>query len=114
MCTIFCFWKGTPIVYDFENLDNYNKLVACGNEMIIKELRDGHSLKELICTYCEQLNILEKRLYDTFGNNIYNYSDINKIISKSDKVIWFLNVSALLKFKIIDNDEMNGFMIIDN
>lgn len=100
-------------MYDFENIDNYHKSVECGSEMIKEGLRDGYSLKELISTYSEQLNTLEKRLHDTFGNDVYNYSDINKIISKSDKSIWFLNVSALLKLKVINNDNMNGFMLMD-
>lgn len=69
-----------------------------GDDMIISTLKENVSMKCQI------------RIYLMFCNMIYNRKINNKGIYRSDYVQFLNCIMALLKLKIIDNDESNGYM----
>jgi hypothetical protein len=50
------------------------------------------------------------KVYLHFCNMIYNRKKNNKPIYKSDHELFISSIMALLRLKIINNDEQNGYM----
>jgi len=112
------FYKGTmfPITYKGDNI--YGTLKELVDEMIVNELRGGATIPELVSCYKKQLDTIENELY-LIGNQD-NEKKINKGLEKMSKTLnqtpeeinamWCSNIIALLKFKAIPNDDMNGYV----
>ena len=112
------FYKGTvfPVAYKGDNL--YSTFRELVDEMIVKELRGGATIPELVTCYKEQLDIIENELY-LIGNQ-GNEEKINKGLEQMSKTLnqttekinamWVCNIIALLKFKAIPNDDMYGYV----
>ena len=112
------FYKGTmfPITYKGDNF--YGTLKELVDEMIVNELRGGATIPELVSCYKKQLDTIENELY-LIGNQD-NEKKINKGLEKMSKTLnqtpeeinamWCSNIIALLKFKAIPNDDMNGYV----
>lgn len=112
MNTIFAYYKGTSIIYDFENLKKFDELKKLSESLIVDGMRNGYMLNELIKGYVEQLDTIENRMHITFGDKPFYESEFNKIVSPNEKKIWLLNIFALLKLKVINDDKMNGFLLV--
>jgi hypothetical protein len=113
--TLTAYYKGTCISQISSN--NIDKLKKNLTKQIENGLRMGISLQEQINDYKTQLDIIEKLWYESelqYGNdenlridyivNNYGY-DMDTITS-----LWFMNIASLLKLKVIQNDDMNGFV----
>ena len=112
------FYKGTvfPVTYKGDNL--YSTFKEIVDEMIVKELRGGATIPELVTCYKKQLDIIENELH-LIGNQ-GNEKKINKGLEQMSKkffetteeinAMWCCNIIALLKFKAIQNDDMNGYI----
>lgn len=113
--TLFAYYKGTCISQISRN--NMDELKKNLTKQIENGLRMGISLQEQINDYKTQLDIIEKLWYESelqYGNdenlridyivNNYGY-DMDTITS-----LWFMNIASLLKLKVIQNDDMNGFV----
>jgi hypothetical protein len=116
--TLFAYYKGTCISQISSN--NIDKLKKNLTKQIETGLRIGVSLQEQINDYKTQLDHIEKIWYESelkYGNdkssknlridyivNNYGYN-IDTITS-----LWFMNIASLLKLKVIENDDMNGFV----
>lgn len=116
--TLTAYYKGTCISQISSN--NIDKLKKNLTKQIENGLRMGISLQEQINDYKTQLDIIEKLWYESelkYGNdessknlridyivNNYGYN-MDTIIS-----LWFMNIASLLKLKVIQNDDMNGFV----
>ena len=93
-----CFYfKGLLISsYPLSKKKTLNAYLNQGEELIYKS--KGIPIKVQIKTYLQ------------FCNQIYSRKKNNLAIRRSDH-IYFLNcLTALLRLRIIDNDELNGFM----
>jgi len=114
------FYKGTcfPIALVGENKEQ--EIIKNANEMIIMGLKNNISLEEQKKDYKEQLDMIEQKLFDM--GSTQNKSKVKKGLTNIAKyfndtidnihILWMLNVCALLKLKVIENDNMNGLMTI--
>ena len=97
--SICLYYKGKLISsYPLSKNKTLKKYLYQGEDMILKSLKQSIDIKKQI------------KLYLYFCNMVYNRKINNKPIYRSDH-IYFLNcLTALLKLKLIDNDESNGYM----
>ena len=99
------FYKGTacPMVFYSENV--VKQITENANEMIKLGLKHGVRLPEQINDYIEQLNIMENMLFQ---------ADKKKAcpLNEYELTMYWLNVLALTKLKVIANDDMNGLSIM--
>ena len=104
------YYKGTcfPITTQPHLLDNF---AECALSMIKDGLKMGDSLEEQKKYYKEQLDTIENTLCKTNNDPIKASFILNKEIELLQST-WILNILALLKLKVIKNDEMNGYLII--
>lgn len=94
------FYKGTmgPMrIFSEEGLDMMYNL---SNDMIKEGLKHGFSLKEQGEDYKNQLDVLENKLYNS------------ETLDQEESLLYWLNVLALIKLKIISNDDMNGINVM--
>ncbi len=116
------YYKGTtfPQYLEGENIAEDMKKYA--NEMIVEGLRNNVSLEEQKKDYKEQLDMIEGVMCEIIGNKStqkkkecekycneiaeYLEQDIDDINS-----LWMLNICALLKLKVIEDDNMNGILV---
>lgn len=116
------FYKGTtfPMFYQGKNVAEDMKKLA--NEMIIMGLRHNVSLEEQKKDYKEQLDMIEEVLCEIIGKK--STKDIKQCKKYLKKIaehfgkpieriqsMWMLNICALLKLKVIEDDEMNGILV---
>lgn len=99
--SISLFWKGTLIsmypLTDEYNLDYY---YDSGEDIIIKSKEMGYNIKQQITVYFGFLNKIERRKREKLP--IY--------ASDHDKATHSL--FALLRLRLIENDELNGYLIM--
>lgn len=58
-------------------------------------------------------NILQQiRVYTNFCNKIYKNKKNNNKICTDDHIYFLYCISALLRLRIIDNDEQNGYLVM--
>merc|ERR1711965_284618 len=73
-------------------------------------------MKEQIELYKAQLDVVEEALYKTDGSipktiEILNEDGrLGRRTEHSLYVMWCLNICALIKMKVIENDNMNGIL----
>ncbi len=114
------FYKGTQFPIALVGENTAQEIIKNANEMIIMGLRMNISLEEQKKDYKEQLDMIEQKLFDI--GSTQNKSKIKKGLTNIAKYLnstiddihsmWMLNVCALLKMKVIENDNMNGLMTI--
>ena len=116
------YYKGTtfPQFLEGENVADNMKKIA--NEMIVEGLRNNVSLEEQKEDYKEQLDMIEGVMYEIIGNkSTQNKKECKKYLNKIAEYIgkpiedihslWMLNICALLKLKVIEDDNMNGILV---
>lgn len=114
------FYKGTQFPIALVGENTAQEIIKNANEMIIMGLRNNISLEEQKKDYKKQLDMIEQKLFDI--GSTQNKSKIKKGLTNIAKYfnstiddihsMWMLNVCALLKLKVIENDNMNGLMTI--
>lgn len=122
------YYKGTSLqlpVCISKTEEVWKEIERKGENQVVKFLQMGVSLDELKEVYLEQLNEIEDGLCRTEDKSQLNgLVDQQEIVEKAIKgtrlesqgaefatAIWFLNIAALLKMKVIENDNMNGWLI---
>jgi len=89
------------------------------NDMIVAGLKNGVSLKQQGIDYKEQMDLLESTLNRLSNGNMVTPNIVNNFCEYFGKtegelfVIWYMNVIALEKLKVIKNDRMNGMMYMN-
>jgi len=87
--------------------------------MIVLGLRDGVSLQQQGKDYKQQMDHMEGELCKITKGEMIKQCHINKwckgLGQTEDELmfLWYLNVIALEKLKVIKNDNMNGMMYIN-
>jgi len=114
------FYKGTQFPIALVGENTAQEIIKNANEMIIMGLRNNISLEEQKKAYKKQLDMIEQKLFDI--GSTQNKSKIEKGLTNIAKYfnstiddihsLWMLNVCALLKLKVIENDDMNGLLTI--
>lgn len=121
---ILFFYKGTALPLSFPKGEYRQVLQKIEDEvhsMIENELRAGNSLKDLASTYRKQLDAMEQKMLEvttkgkefTIDEHFLESTFPNMSASKT-VALWSINILALIKLKELPDDEMNGYMIIEN
>ena len=110
MATVFAYYKGTPVQYCLKRQSSFNAMKSLGNEMIVAGLKSGETVKQLIDIYTSQLDQMEEKM---FLFQEHGGSDRVCVLTGTEKTLWFANISALIKLKAINDDNMNGFMVVE-
>jgi len=99
--SISLFWKGTLIsIYPLSDEYDFDYYYSCGEDIIKKSKEMGYNIKEQITVYFGFLNKIERRKRE----NLPIYA------SDHDKAGHAL--FALLRLRLIENDELNGYLIM--
>ena len=121
----YAYYKGTSIRCVFEEEDLFVKMCIDGaKDQIANMLRGGASLKQIGIIAKIELDKMEEQMcqgkdakkpQEFSGKDYLDYlSNVSgKEISGVEFMsIWYINIAVLLKLKVIDNDEMNGWLIM--
>ena len=122
------FYKGTSIQCPYVDTDDFMKLIHKGsNHVMVESLKADCSLETQKKMYIKQLDAIEEALCKfqgihglgnkMKGNDVWKWLDevgrlsgLN-VSGKTLIMLWFMNIAALLKLKVIENDEMNGWLV---
>ena len=116
------FYKGSafPIANYKENVGEITMGLA--NEMIVTGLKSGFSMEDQKRDYKLQLDAMEQAIWDNTTDSRNAYDTLDKAIESLNALglkirgydefhtMWSLNVCALLKMKVINNDNDNGIL----
>jgi len=113
------FYKGTshPQVIDAPDAEEH--FMKQANEMILLGMRQGVSMKQQKADYIEQLDIMERALFNVSNGELLTKKAILKaaeiVGQTADKFycLWCLNICALIKMKVLKDDNENGIMRIE-
>jgi hypothetical protein len=116
--SVLFFYKGTafPQIVDIPNL--VEKMTKSSNDMIIRGIKNGFTIEQQKKDYKEQLDLWEQTLCveakgmemddDSIDRAMVSMGFDNRQMFYS---MWCLNICALLKMKVINNDNENGILI---
>ena len=127
------FYKGTSVESPIDDGNMYIRLSIEGAQMQIKcLLKEGYNIQQIKNITIEQLDTMEEGLFVAQQKSKDNgaFVPFNEITSEQYykyledscfgamkgyefAFIWFMNVATLLKLKAIQNDNENGWFIID-
>jgi len=107
------FYKGTafPLITEVDC-----EFPKKAQEMMVKGLKHGISLAQQGKEYKEQMDLMESTLCDIAKGQMITQNHINtwckKMGTDEDTLmdIWYMNVIALEKLKVIKSDNMNGML----
>ena len=121
----YAYYKGTSIRCVFEEEDLFMKICIDGaKDEIANMLRGGASLKQIGIIAKIELDKMEEQMYqgkDAMKAQEFSSEDYLDYLSNvSGKEFsglefmanWYVNIAMLLKLKVIDNDEMNGWLFM--
>ena len=115
--SVLFFYNGTAFPQMVDAPDLEEKMIKNANEMIVLGLKHGVSLEEQKKDYKEQLDLMEQTLCDTAQGKMMDDASIDRawvILGLKDRQhfynLWCLDVCALLKMKVIKNDNENGIL----
>ena len=115
--SVLFFYNGTafPQVVDAPDLEQMFHKNA--NEMILRGIRDGFSIEQQKKEYKKQLDLMDQTLCDTAQGKMMDDTSIDRAwvrLGLKDRQqfyrLWCLNICALLKMKVIKNDNENGVL----
>ena len=122
------FYKGTSIQCPYVDTDDFMKVIHKGsNHVMVESLKADCSLETQKKMYIKQLDAIEEALckYQGIhglgnkmkGNDVWKWLDevgrlsgLN-VSGKTLIMLWFMNIAALLKLKVIENDDKNGWLV---
>lgn len=127
LCSLRAFYKGTSIQAPIapERLDAFHKhILETAHNQIEKFLRDGMPLAVLKALYKDQMDLMEDGLCRTQNaEDIWTTGDQSAWMEAAtagtelegdgdlNTILWFVNTAALLKLKMIENDNDNGWLM---
>jgi len=95
------YYKGLLISsFPLNKKKTFERYLYQGEYLILKSMRENINIKKIIYT----------AMY--FCTLIYNRKKNNQPIRRSDHQLFLSSLFALLKLKIIENDESNGYLIM--
>jgi hypothetical protein len=125
------FYKGTSIEAPcaLTKIDEFFKVVVENGEgQIVKFLRDGHTLEQVKNVLGGQLNMIEEGLCRTQDQStLWTEGTLGDQMAwmaaavagtmlegqaEAAIALWFMNIAALLKLKVIENDNDNGWFFV--
>ena len=134
---ILAFYKGTPFPFTFGmDLKDWTECKKSWDECIVVGLRCGVCLKTQIKDYFEQLNQIESFLQEWYGEKrnkekkkcktndpVVMTAGLQKQLKKDIKerfgqnydtiqAIWYMNIHMLMKMKQLEDNNDNGWIII--
>jgi hypothetical protein len=121
------FYKGTSLQapVEPERVDEFHKhIVETAQRQIEKFLRDGMPLATIKALYKDQMDLMEDGLCRTQkAEDIWTAGDQSAWMEAAtagtemegdgdlNTILWFVNTAALLKLKVVENDNDNGWLI---
>ena len=121
MTTVMAYYKGTGLNVTLIAGASFQDEKKDWEKQIVLFLKEGYSMNELKELYQGQLDVMEQIWFDgekKFEKDIdrrikymeteYKFGNFDEI-----KMKWFVSVACLLKLKVINDDDMNGFVIIE-
>jgi len=128
--TTMAFYKGTVIEAPITQHDEFmDTCIKGANTVIIGMLRKGYTLDDVKESVKEQLDVMEEGLcvaqkklkdegkfipYEKMTTKKYRayLAEVCFHTMTGDQFIskWFLNIATLLKLKVIENDDKNGWL----
>ena len=95
------YYKGLLISsFALTNKKTFEKYQYQGQHLILKCMKENFNIKVMIKAFTEFCNIIYRRKYNKLS------------IRRSDHEYFLSSLFALMKLKIIDNDESNGYLIM--
>lgn len=95
------YYKGLLISsFALTNKKTFEKYQYQGQHLILKCMKENFNIKVMIKAFIEFCNIIYRRKYN------------KQPIRRSDHEYFLSTLFALIKLKIIDNDENNGYFIM--
>ena len=129
-----CFYKGTPFPVVFTgSVETWNEQRALFDGSIVSGLRSGHSIKDQQKHAKGQLDVMEGFLMEmgkTAGDGCISATRWEEWMEKEFirkctgviadgtpeigmlKMVWYMNVHMLIKTKVINDDQMNGWIMM--
>ena len=123
--TVLFFYKGTAFPCVIDAPDFEEQMMKGANKMIISGMKNGFSMEQQKQDYQAQLHFIEQTLQDNSQGGRVDEKGLLKAFQGELKkmhahdsidsihVIWCLDICALLKMKVIENDENNGILRIN-
>ena len=116
---IVCYYDGTGIdvLIDFPSLVEFEEWKVNNCEAyILKSLRRGSSIDYIKGECLEALEILHQEILTYVGlENEFTLKKIKKLWKEEFTTkcgMWYMNVACLIKLRVLENDDMNGWQII--
>lgn len=95
------YYKGLLISsFPLTNKKTFERYKYQGEYLILESMKENKKIKDIIYTLTY------------FCNMIYNRKKNKKAIYRSDHQLFLSSIFALLKLKIIENDNENGYLIM--
>ena len=126
MSSLRAFYNGTSIqapVVPAKMDAFFNNIVTAGERMIIAFLREGNSLAEVKAILKDQMDLMEDGLCRTEDKSqTWNVGDQSAWMAAAtagtemeddgdhNVVLWFINIASLLRLKVIEHDDNNGWL----
>lgn len=126
------YYKGTHLAFPTDDSHGFIKTVeADANWFIVERLRKGESFAYIASDFQRQLNAMEENLCSLQRNNTYpSFGTLKTHLAWADQAgrgvicpptapsgfattCWFLAIAVLLKLKVIENDNDNGWLLIN-
>ncbi len=88
-------------------------------KMIDTKVKEGFSKNEQAKEYVKQLDEMERMIYafcgdEPFEDHMYVLKSVFGDDHMTNYSVWILNVFSLIELGVIQNDELNGWMIVSN
>jgi hypothetical protein len=123
-------YKGTAVQYvGVKDAEFMKTCIKCADDMVVKMLRDGFSLDFVGEQVKKQMDEMEQSMCvaqekDKSNGKFIPYQEIlserykewlaeaysHKMTGEEFIIIWFVNVATLLKLKVVENDNENGWL----
>ena len=103
------YYKGTPCQWVLSDRSKVEIIRKLSEMMIEAGLKIGVSLKEQSSNYKKQMDHMEQKMVDSEKKSKNGLPKIG-VLSQHEMVLWWLNMFALIRLKVIKDDNMNGLL----
>jgi hypothetical protein len=112
------YYKGTAFPQAFVKYEP--KVVRLGEDFLVKGLHSGYSIPNQVKFFKHQLDQIEYSLcrHQPLISGLPVEEALNKVSEELNKSVeflqatWYGNIAALLKVNALENDNMNGWLVI--
>jgi hypothetical protein len=105
------YYNGTPCPWVLSKQSELEMLKINAEEMIKLGLKHGVSLKQQMSDYKGQMDIMEKRMYNSGKKSKTGFPEVG-VLSEKDMSLWWLNMFALIRLKVVKEDNDNGLLVM--